>query len=39
MEKLDKSNEFSTEEISYELKEYPRELLLTRSWCIICQKR
>jgi len=29
---------FLTEEISEELSMYPRELLLTRAWCIICQK-
>jgi hypothetical protein len=29
---------FLTKEISGELSAYPRELLLTRSWCIICQK-
>jgi SAM-dependent methyltransferase len=29
---------FLTKEISEELSAYPRELLLTRSWCIICQK-
>jgi SAM-dependent methyltransferase len=27
-----------TPEIAEELKTYPRELLLTRSWCIICKK-
>ena len=29
---------FLTREISEELSAYPKELLLTRSWCIICQK-
>ncbi len=31
--------QFLTLEVSAELASYPRELLLTRSWCIICQKR
>ncbi len=30
---------FLRPEITAELKEYPRELLLTRSWCIIARKR
>jgi SAM-dependent methyltransferase len=29
---------FLTPEIALELAAYPRELLLTRSWCIICRK-
>jgi SAM-dependent methyltransferase len=29
---------FLTPEIATELAEYPRELLLTRAWCIICKK-
>jgi len=31
--------QFLTPEVSTELASYPRVLLLTRSWCIICQKR
>nr|MBC8360111.1 class I SAM-dependent methyltransferase [Candidatus Desulfatibia profunda] len=30
--------QFLTPEIESELKEYPRDLLLTRGWCIICRK-
>jgi SAM-dependent methyltransferase len=29
---------FLTADIAVELKAYPRDLLLTRSWCIICRK-
>lgn len=29
---------FLTEKVRKELSAYPRDLLLTRSWCIICQK-
>lgn len=29
---------FLTKEIARELAEYPRELLLSRSWCMICRK-
>lgn len=29
---------FLTPEIAAELKSYPRDLLLTRSWCMICKK-
>jgi SAM-dependent methyltransferase len=30
---------YLTSDIANELQEYPRELLLTRSWCVICQKK
>lgn len=30
---------YLTDELSRELGAYPRDLLLTRCWCIICQKR
>lgn len=29
---------FLTPEVAAELSEYPRELLLTRAWCLICRK-
>lgn len=31
--------QFYTPEIAEELSQYPKELLLTRAWCIICQKK
>lgn len=29
---------FLTTELAAELRQYPRKLLLTRSWCLVCQK-